>query len=454
MKASQRTSWIPAPPNNRGRGRKSSAIAVILASICLLGALEFTSLKCANGRDRPAQADPEVSQAIPNGQAEDLKDVSASPAGESIPQSVQAAQVQAQEDPEPKAEWLLAPIPMSSPAIGSGLEWAVARVFPLSLQDSKSPTSIAGVGGLFTNNGSRAIAVGGQLHFNKDKYRLTSFIGKASINADIYGIGRDNGDRGLYLPLKTSGSGLLGQFLFRIAKGVYLGPRSQYRNLGLSIDWEKLGYSDIGSNLPEDIKDLIDQVRENLFHQKTFTIGPKFEWDTRDNSYYPNRGFLLEYYTDFSALWIGRKLTYQYTKVSFNKYNSLSEHQVIAFRGVGCTATGDRVPIYDLCLFGASNDLRGYSAGRYQDRRMFATQAEYRFFLPAKGFLGRFGVVGFAGFGAVSPAFTDIGFSDLLPAGGGGVRFRMTKQNPISFRVDVGYGKVGHTLNIGIAEAF
>ena len=162
----------------------------------------------------------------------------------------------------------------------------------------------------------------------------------------------------------------------------------------------------------------------------------------------------MDFWLDAFAQGLGSKWSYQYYKVSFNKYAQLSEHQVFAFRGMGCAAAGDRIPIYDLCLFGAMNDLRGYTVGRYQDRRMFATQAEYRFMFPARGFLGRFGVVAFAGFGGVDRKFSDIGFSDLLPAGGGGIRFRLTKKNPINFRVDYGIGKVGTTLNMGVMEAF
>ena len=85
---------------------------------------------------------------------------------------------------------------------------------------------------------------------------------------------------------------------------------------------------------------------------------------------------------------------------------------------------------------------------------MFATQAEYRLMFPFQGFLGRFGVVAFAGVGAIGDKFTNIGTSDLLPAGGGGIRFRLLKKYPINFRVDYGQGKDGHTLSIGVLEAF
>jgi hypothetical protein len=85
---------------------------------------------------------------------------------------------------------------------------------------------------------------------------------------------------------------------------------------------------------------------------------------------------------------------------------------------------------------------------------MFATQAEYRLMLPVEGFLGRFGIVAFGGFGGVGRRFSEIGFDDLLPAGGGGARFRLIKKYPINFRVDYGFGKVGNTLSVGVLEAF
>ena len=85
---------------------------------------------------------------------------------------------------------------------------------------------------------------------------------------------------------------------------------------------------------------------------------------------------------------------------------------------------------------------------------MFATQAEYRLNMPSKKILGRMGWVFFAGVGGVGGKFSDIGWSDLLPAGGGGFRFRMTNKNHINFRIDYGIGKVGHTFTMGIGEAF
>jgi outer membrane protein assembly factor BamA len=322
------------------------------------------------------------------------------------------------------------------------------------MKDKDSPHSIVGTAGLYTDNGSYGGVLAGRLYLKQDKYRVTVAGGGAKINADIYGIGKPAGDRGEFLPVTTRGSLFIAEPLFRLRKGVYLGARFQYRNLSMGLNEEKLNSQNSGASPPGALKDVIDEIGPDLAQQQTVALGPSFEWDTRDNNFYPRKGFFMDAGIDLFMEGIGSKFKYQYYKVIFNKYTSLGKYQVLAFRGMGCAAAGDHVPLYDLCLFGTRNDLRGYAPGRYQDRRMFATQAEYRLTLPLKGILGRFGIVAFGGVGEVGNKFSEFSYSDLLPAGGGGLRFRLTKKNPINFRVDYAVGNVGHTLSIGVGEAF
>ena len=353
-----------------------------------------------------------------------------------------------------KGSWLFAPIPISSPAIGSGLAWAVARVFPMDKKDEISPPSTVGIGGVLTNNGSRAFVIGGRLYLKQDKFRFTAALGTANVNLHIYGIGKVAGDQGTFVPLNTAGQGLIGEAFYGVKKGLFIGLRGQYRNFRLSLDQEELDSSDVTGQPPDQVAGVVAQIGDQLLRQQTVSLGPRFQWDSRNSTFYPTQGVFLDVNADFFGEGLGSKWSYQYYKIAFNKYTALSQHQVLAFRGMGCAAAGERIPIYDLCLFGTMNDVRGYSAGRYQDRRMFATQAEYRLMFPWQGFMGRFGVVAFAGFGGVGEKFSDIGFSDLLPGGGGGIRFRLLKKEPINFRVDYAFGKVGNTLTIGVLEAF
>jgi hypothetical protein len=147
----------------------------------------------------------------------------------------------------------LAPIPISSPAIASGLEWAVARLFPFSKKDEVSPASAVGVAGIFTNNGSKGIAAGSKLYLNEDRFRVAMGIASASVNFDVYGIGENAGSRNVFIPLNVSGRAGMGEFLYRLRKGIYVGARGQYRNATLSLDRSRMDSSEITSEPPQKV---------------------------------------------------------------------------------------------------------------------------------------------------------------------------------------------------------
>ena len=151
-----------------------------------------------------------------------------------------------------KGEWVIAPIPVTSPAIGAGLAWVAGYVTPLRKDDKLSPPSMFGAGGLFTNNGSRGLAIGTKLYLKEDKYRVTFAAAHASINFDLFGVGKLSGDRGLSIPVNMKGSGFFTEPLFQLRKGIYFGARVQYRSLRLSIDDE------LENNPPSEIADIVD----------------------------------------------------------------------------------------------------------------------------------------------------------------------------------------------------
>ena len=432
-----------------------SAIRFVVVWMLCISTLAIVAPATAHGRDQSTPTIPVAEAREGSPQPVDIGDAQSPQTQTTKPDEAKdQSQPPATKSSDKKGEWLFAPIPVSSPAIGSGLEWAVARLFPFNKRDEVSPASAVGVAGIFTNNGSRGFAIGSRLYLKEDRFRIAAAIANASVNFDVYGVGEAAGRQGVFIPLNVKGGVGIGEFLYRLRKSIYLGARGQYRNATLSLNQDRFDSSDISSQPPDRVSGVLDQISNQLLHQTTVSLGPRFQWDTRDSVFYPKQGFLGEVASDFFSTGLGSKWSYQYYKTSFNKYSALSEHQVLAFRLMACAAAGDRVPIYDLCLFGTANDLRGYTGGRYQDRRMFATQAEYRLMFPSKGFLGRFGVVAFAGVGAIGDKFTNIGASDLLPAGGAGLRFRLLKKYPINFRIDYGQGKDGHTLSLGVLEAF
>lgn len=339
-----------------------------------------------------------------------------------------------------RGEIVIAPIPISNPAIGSGLILALGYIFQIDKNDTTSQPSVAGAFGMRTNNGSRAAGLGGSLHFKKDQYRVAALAARFDVNVDFFGVGNFAGKRGSEIPLNFSGKGFLVQGFYRVHPDqIYVGARFQVRNLSA-----RLNRSDSG--VPQDI---IDAVPVDLLRAQTVAIGPRFLWDTRDDSFYPTKGHHLEVGANFFGQGIGSRFTYQTYSAAFNKYVSLDKDQVIAYRVMGCAANGRRVPVYDLCLYGSSNDLRGYATGQYQDRRMFATQAEYR-----RKLLWRFGMVAFGGLGGIARELNQFRSDELLPSAGAGIRFRLTKIHPLNYRIDYGFGRGSRTLTISVGEAF
>jgi hypothetical protein len=95
------------------------------------------------------------------------------------------------------------------------------------------------------------------------------------------------------------------------------------------------------------------------------------------------------------------------------------------------------------------DELRGYTAGRYIDRKMIATQAEYRLALP-----WRLGVAVFGGLGEVGPKFSQFDLDNILLSGGVGPRFMLSSKYHLNLRADFAWGKNEHTFSMGVGESF
>ncbi len=360
------------------------------------------------------------------------------PAGQSKDQAPASA---TQEDQEPEKEkkekrgsLVIAPIPISSPAFGSGLLLITGYVFKLNEEDKTSPPSWLGGAGAFTNNGTRALVLGARLYFQENKYQTTVAVGKGRANLDFFGIGRIPGRAPISVPLSMDGTIFFGELMRKTRRDIFIGPRFQYRKVGARID----GLVPPGGfEVPE-----ID-IRSN-----SVALGFHVQRDLRDSTFYATKGNLFDFTADFFDQAWGSRREYQVYKVSYNGFHEVAPRQVLAYRAMACSANGS-VPFYDLCLFGFNNDLRGYTTGEFQNRRMFAGQAEYRVELKK-----RLGVAAFGGVGGVARRWGDFRSDELLPAAGAGLRFKLDKKNHINYRIDVAFGREGRTLSIGIGEAF
>ena len=331
--------------------------------------------------------------------------------------------------------FVIAPQPLVSPALGAGIVPIAAYITPIPKTDKAISPSVIGAGGLITNNGSRAFAVGADLYLKQARYEVETGYGHGNLDYNLYGVGFANGNAGFKLPLEQSGDVYFLKVLRRIGWDTYVGGR--FIN-GVSFITIKQTSGGQLPPIPPDVG----------LHTNLRALGVEISRDSRKNRFYPLQGSLLTFTGDFFGQNLGSKYSFQSYKFTYNKYLSLSKKQVLAYNGFWC-GTGGSPPFYGNCIYGTNSELRGYTAGRYLDRYMFATQLEYRLELP-----WRFGVVGFAGVGAVAPGGVDFRTNQWLPAGGTGLRYMLSKEYHVNLRTDFAWGKDNFTWAVGVGEAF
>ena len=363
-----------------------------------------------------------------------------SPSPAASPNKIDADKKKPDDDASPdpgkakRGSLLVVPIPIISPTFGSGLVLGLGYVFRLKTSDKISPLSTVAGAAAFTSSGTRGGVIAAHLYFAENKYQTTVAFGKGRAIYDYYGIGVKPGQPSRSVSLRQGGTILFAEFMANLWKDIFIGPRYQYR---------KLTSSNNGIITPGGF-----EVPPFDLESTSAALGFHLQRDRRDNAFYPTKGSVWNITADFFAKPLGSRREYQVYKASYNGYLSIGQKQVLAYRGSVCSVS-ERTPFFDLCMYGSSSDLRGYTMGQYQDRRMFAAQTEYR-----RELWWRLGFAAFAGFGGVAQHWNEFHFNELLPAAGVGLRFKLDKKDHINYRIDLGYGRSGHTLTMSVTEAF
>ncbi|MHC4971961.1 MAG: BamA/TamA family outer membrane protein [Planctomycetota bacterium] len=334
------------------------------------------------------------------------------------------------EDLQKRVELFIAPIPFRDPQIGWGGVLAGGAFFRFDPEDEETPPSVLAAAAFYTENSSRGVFGAFKGFLFRDTWRVLAAGGAARINYDFFGVGSGAGDSGISLPFQTDFGGGTLRALGRIAPNMYLGPAFLYGQAKTRVR----------TSLP--LPPWIPRPKQ--FDTVNSSIGLHFERDTRDNVIYPTRGVHLELAADFFEEAWGSDFSFQAYDADFKSYHPLGEPAVLAWRLVGNLRDGD-IPFFSL----PNHDLRGYQQGRYRDRLWLAGEVEYR-----RHLWKRISGVVFAGIGEVAPTIDKMNLDDLLFSAGVGVRFRLTKDNPLNYAIDVAVGKNDVYFYFSLGEAF
>ena len=167
------------------------------------------------------------------------------------------------------------------------------------------------------------------------------------------------------------------------------------------------------------------------------------ELDTRDNLFYPSKGYFAQGGAKFYRKALGSDYVYDSYTLDARAYNRLGPG--ILALSVSATDLTHGSPFYDLPQI----SLRGIFNTYFVDNASLVLQAEYRLRLSR-----RFNAAAFLGAGDNAPKFSKLALSGMRIAGGGGLRYVLNEKEKISLRLDIGISRWGIEPYFGILEAF
>jgi hypothetical protein len=326
--------------------------------------------------------------------------------------------------------WVIAPLPFRNELLGIGLVLGAGYLYGASASESSARHSVAGAAGMYAEGGSWAALAAHRGYWSEQRFRTTVALATGEL---LYDIELQAGGAENKLDLGQELSGGLLQGAVRVGDHGWLGIGFMRGTTDVRVR----------NSTPPFLADVIPTAQIDI--SDVLLNG---EFDTRDSDLYPRSGQYAQAEAQVAREDLGADSDYHSLELEWNTYRRFGEQHVLALRVASKIVDGDP-PFFALAWFGSGVDLRGYTPGRYIGESMVALQAEWRWQATP-----RWGFVAFGGTGKVSGALGEIDTDAWLPAGGMGVRFRLTKALPLNMRADFAWGRDDSTFSLAVGEAF
>ena len=223
-------------------------------------------------------------------------------------------------------------------------------------------------------------------------------------------------------------------FLFAIKKNIYLGPFMWYEKFDL------YSYEPGGMIETSGLSGSLGVVTSGL--------GLEMAIENRDSLFFPTKGFYIEAKSLFYREAWGSEVEFFRFDADLRYYISFVKKQVLAFNTILNHTSGD-VPIQMMPKLGNYQMMRGYPLGKFTDKNLWATQAEYR--MPL---FWKIGASAFVGVGQVAPEISKFNTDDIKIAFGYGLRYLLDPAQHVNVRLDVAHSVEGTFFYFTIQEAF
>jgi outer membrane protein assembly factor BamA len=303
---------------------------------------------------------------------------------------------------------------------GGGLPMAM---FNAVSQDTVSPSSIAGLFGMYTTNKTWFVMGFGRFYLAQDNWRVTTAGGVGNYNFQFFIDVPVSG----WIPYSTEMGFAFLQLERRIKGSLYGGASYVFMDFETTLE-----------ALPD------TSARETLHG-----FGLNLSLDRRSSVYYPRGGYdtSIRYFgfpEGFGNESTSSKLRFEHNHF----FSARKSRDVIASRLFAGAGLGD-LTFNQQFVVGQGKDIRGYTQGEFRGNYLLALQGEYRW-----NALKRLGFVGFA---AVATVFESINEGDngkLLPGVGTGFRVTVDRETNFNVGMDIAVGRDDWGIYFKIGEAF
>jgi hypothetical protein len=271
-----------------------------------------------------------------------------------------------------------------------------------------------------------------------------------------------------------------GEKWFFLGKGKFQFFPMKYYGIGIKSPEE--GYAVVNNNNVQLRERVLRKIKGNLFagaefdfqkmYNVTFTknnpvnynypngykgssnigLGMGLVYDNRKNVMNVREGLFAELAFLSYSTSLGSTNSFRSTQFDLRYFRKgINPGDVLALQGSALLNKGD-APFNQMAMMGGESMMRGYYLGRFRDKNMLATQAEYRF-LPFV-FSKRWGAAAFVSGATVAPTAKNLLSSQFKMAGGIGARYLIFKSKDIFVRFDVAFTREGNGYYFYIGEAF
>jgi hypothetical protein len=319
-------------------------------------------------------------------------------------------------------EFVVVPLPFRNALIGAGLVIGAGYLYRDASAPKAGPPSILGVGGMYAERDTWAALAAHRGYWAGNTWRTTAGIAVADINYSVT-LGSQSAERQVAVNQVANVASI--EAARRFGKYTWIGLSAAFANTDVTaVDF---------------------LVMDNI---ALADLGLSVEWDTRDDTFAPRSGALASIEIKHFDEALGSDSNFTRINSFYNGYRTLSESQTLAYRFAAEHVEGD-APFFALPWLGSGCDLRGYTPGTYVGKSLIAAQAEWRFQLSP-----RWGMVAFGGVASVGDREGQFKSGDALPAGGVGLRYRVTDKFKVNVRADMAWGRDDSTFTLSVGEAF